>query len=268
MSVAGTMKRTAISAYDGEKTSLLSRLREKLVVATPAAKARQLGQAEDAECLAKIRAGDRDIYQFLVEKYKDRAFSIAYSVLRSKDDAQDVVQESFVKAYLSLNDFRGDSSFYTWFYRIVFNMAVDYKRKLARLPGSVNLMPAEFDSGDAPEKGEKNFENAPDLENRNPQEEVLRKEKAWRISEVVKQLSDEHRAVIMLREVDGMSYDEIAQVIGISRGTVMSRLHYARKRLQGVLAEFAPDGWENAQDSGQDRGLNDGKVDIVRDNHD
>ena len=239
------MKRAAVETLDSGKSSLISRIKERFASPTPAAKARQTGQAEDAECLAKIRAGDRDTYQFLVEKYKDRAFSIAYSVLRSKEDAQDVVQESFVKAYISLNEFRGDSSFYTWFYRVVFNMAVDYKRKLSRSPGSVNLMPAQYEADTAREKAESGLENAPDLDIRNPQEEMLRKEKAKHISAVMGQLSDEHRAVIMLREVDGLSYDEIAQVIGVSRGTVMSRLHYARKRLQGVLAEFAPDGWRD-----------------------
>ncbi|MCB0339713.1 MAG: sigma-70 family RNA polymerase sigma factor, partial [Bdellovibrionales bacterium] len=144
----------------------------------------------------------------------------------------DVAQEAFVKAYLSLKNFRQDSSFYTWLYRIAYNMAIDFKRKVARRGGSA----VEWD----PEMLTEQVSQTPLLqESERPDESFERGELRSALKFALEELTEPHRVVIVLREVDGMSYDEIADVVGVSKGTVMSRLHYARKRLQEILSESA-----------------------------
>lgn len=183
----------------------------------------------DAELVAKASVGDKEAYRVLVEKYQQRVFAIAFDVVRSREDAEDIAQESFVKAYLSLPEFKGESSFYTWLYRIAYNMAIDFRRRTVRRGGA----PVEFDET----RADVVAEAAGSVQNRfgSPQELMLRKEESQQIQKVLTEISPEHRAVITLREIEGLSYEEIADVVGVSKGTVMSRLHYARKHLQQGL---------------------------------
>ncbi|MCB0317916.1 MAG: sigma-70 family RNA polymerase sigma factor [Bdellovibrionales bacterium] len=200
---------------------------------------------EEKELVRLATAGDKDAFRQLVERYQNRAFTIAFSITKSHEEAEDIVQESFVKAYLSLKKFKGESSFYTWLYRIVYNMSIDATRRKARRGGES----LEFDeSRDAGEISGQAVVGSVE----NPQEAYLRNETGNRIQNAINQLSEEHRTVIVLREFDGMSYDEISDVLGISRGTVMSRIHYARKYLQKVLLAENPD---EIEDDGNDRVL-------------
>jgi RNA polymerase sigma-70 factor (ECF subfamily) len=190
-------------------------------------------------------AGDKEAYRALVERYQGRLFTTALDIVKTREDAEDVVQETFVKAFLSLGQFKGQSSFYTWLYRICFNMAIDIRRKAGRRGGThlefkenvgVNRAVGtdagrEIGGGDLATR-QQNVEG--------PHDALARKELGRKIQEVLGELSEEHRAVIMLREVDGLDYEEIAQAIGVPKGTVMSRLFYARKALQNALEEFAP----------------------------
>jgi RNA polymerase sigma-70 factor (ECF subfamily) len=153
-------------------------------------------------------------------------------IVHSREDAEDIVQESFVKAYASLGSFRQQSSFYTWLYRIAFNLAIDWKRRAARRGGD------KYELGDI-DQG-KVTAAVPQAET--PSDQIYRKEQSKLISAALEQLSEEHRSVIVLREVDGLSYEEIAKVTSSSIGTVMSRLHYARKKLQVALQELRPEG--------------------------
>lgn len=194
----------------------------------------------DKELVSRAAAGDKEAYRVLVEKYQKKCFAIAFEVTRSQEDAEDVVQEAFVKAYLSLPGFKGDSSFYTWLYRIVYNMAIDVKRRRGRQGGDV----VEFDERKTVEEGEGTL--LAEERFAGPGEAMARKEQARRIREVLGDLSQEHRAVVMLREIEGLSYDEIARVLRINKGTVMSRLFYARKKLQKALADMAPSPFEGA----------------------
>lgn len=187
--------------------------------------------ATDEELVKRAQAKDREAYRQLVERYQARAYALAFSILKNKFDAEDVVQESFVKVYLSIGSFKGESSFYTWLYRIVRNMAIDVKRKLARETNYQSeverISEVQADSAAL----QKSQSSSPDYE-------LLRKEKARRIAEVLNNISEEHRTVIILREIDGMDYKQIAQVTGVSKGTIMSRLHYARKKLQQALGDL------------------------------
>jgi RNA polymerase sigma-70 factor (ECF subfamily) len=184
----------------------------------------------DSELVKRASSGDKSAYRVLLEKYQQRVLAIAFDVVKSREDAEDVAQETFVKAYLSLPDFKGESSFYTWLYRIAYNMAIDFRRRSNRRGGAA----VEFDES----RVEGVADESLTLQNRfgTPHELMIRKEESQQIQKVLAELSEEHRAVVTLREIDGMSYEEIAEVIGVSKGTVMSRLHYARKRLQQGLA--------------------------------
>lgn len=186
---------------------------------------------EDKQLVEQSSSGDREAFRGLVERYQGKLLRLVSQIVRSKEDAEDIVQESFVKAYLSLDSFRGQSSFYTWLYRIAFNMAIDFKRRVARRGGE----PAPLEAIDAA----RNVHAVTAVET--PGDAIIRKEQAHVISKALDELSDEHKTVIVLREIDGLSYEDIARVTGVSKGTVMSRLHYARKRMQSSLrTEYAP----------------------------
>jgi RNA polymerase sigma-70 factor (ECF subfamily) len=192
------------------------------------------GQDESAAERALVERaaqGDRDAYRILVEKYQNRVLSLVLSMVKSREDAEDIVQESFVKAYLSLKNFRGESSFYTWIYRVAYNMAIDFQRRDTRRNGVVaEVRPTGGEDEPRPVEGV--------ARDGNPEESAHRRELAASLDEAMAGLSEEHRAVIMLREVDGLSYAEIADSLGVSQGTVMSRIHYAKKYLQRALREF------------------------------
>jgi len=201
--------------------------------------------ATDASLVSATLQGDRDAYRMLVERYQDRMLRTALEILRNEHDAEDVVQESFVKAFLSLDKFKGDSSFFTWLYRITYNMAVDLKRRSQRRGGEHFEYKEHFGVSTEGDSQSSQPEAPSAVANHTvegPHEALVRKQTGSKLEEAFAQLSDEHRAVITLREVDGLDYEEIAQALDIPRGTVMSRLFYARKVLQRVLREIAPDG--------------------------
>lgn len=178
----------------------------------------------------RAASGDKDAYRILVEKYQNRAYSLVLSIVGGREDAEDIVQESFVKAYISLKNFRGESSFYTWIYRVAYNMAIDFRRRVSRRNGVVTEPRLNDQNESVQVEGV--------AQDGDPEKSAERKQLAATLDEAMAQLSEEHRAVIVLREIEGMSYAEIADVLGVSQGTVMSRIHYAKKHLQKALKEF------------------------------
>lgn len=196
----------------------------------------------DKELVTTTLKGDRAAYRKLVERYQGRLFNMALDVVKNREDAEDVIQETFVKAFLSLDKFKGDSSVYTWLYRIAFNMAVDVRRKSARRGGnhveykeSLGVSRSGTAQNDSQEDLSPLFKSV-----EGPHEALVRKEAGQKIHQVLSQLSEDHRAVITLREIDGLNYEEISEALNIPRGTVMSRLFYARKALQEALGDFNP----------------------------
>ena len=205
----------------------------------------ELTARDDNDLVRMTLAGDKEAYRALVERYQGRLFSTALDIVKTREDAEDVVQETFVKAFLSLGQFKGQSSFYTWVYRICFNMAIDIRRKAGRRGGThlefkehTGVNRAAVQEGARETGGNGLASHSQNVEG--PHDALARKELGRKIQEVLGELSEEHRAVIMLREVDGLDYEEIAEAIGVPKGTVMSRLFYARKALQKALEEFAP----------------------------
>jgi RNA polymerase sigma-70 factor (ECF subfamily) len=181
----------------------------------------------DGELVERARQGDREAFRVLVERYQRKVAALALGMLRNREDALDVVQDTFTKAYQSLDKFKGDSSFYTWIYRIGVNLCIDHQRREARYV-QVGSDPNETPDEVAPPSAE-------DLERDEPFESARSSEIGARLLDAINELTPEHRAVILLREVDGLSYEEISQVLDCPKGTVMSRLHYARRLLQSRL---------------------------------
>ena len=186
---------------------------------------------DDHELVAAARRGDRDAFRTLFDRYHRRAYALAFGVLRHPDDALDVVQDAFIKAHKYLDKFEGNSSFYTWLYRIVMNLAIDHLRKHRR------VKPVELD--------EQHFEQAagddsllPKILGGNPGRALMDKQIRARIDQALEALSDNHRAVLIMRELEGMSYEEMAQAMGCSKGTIMSRLFHARKNMQRQLLDL------------------------------
>lgn len=205
---------------------------------------KQEGPSDEALVAATL-SGEREAYRTLVERYQGRMMRMALEILKNQEDAEDVVQESFVKAFLSLDKFKGESSFFTWLYRITHNMAVDLQRRQQRRGGQHFEYKEQISvSRDVvPGQNEAESEISPAVQNvEGPHEALVRKQTASRLDKAFAELSDEHRAVITLREVDGLDYEEISHALGVPRGTVMSRLFYARKALQRALREIQPDG--------------------------
>lgn len=189
----------------------------------------------DKQLVAKFKAGDLDAFKQLYERYHKRLISVAIGVLNNPEDAEDIVQNAFIKAHRNIASFKGNSSFYTWIYRIVFNLCIDLSRKAYKKRESGTDSPSNLDvlsraSGQNPNKYIGNIIG--------PESAFKNKNIAERISAALENLSAEHRAAVILREVDGFSYKQISEVLGCSKGTVMSRLHSARKYLQENLKDL------------------------------
>jgi RNA polymerase sigma-70 factor (ECF subfamily) len=189
----------------------------------------ELPPVPDAELVRAASGGDQEAFRELMERYRGRAYAVALGILGDPDEALDAVQDAFIKAYYNLKDFRGGSSFYTWFYRMLVNGSIDRWRRTGR-KGEVALDEAHATGDDSPpEVG---------VYPRTPEELAGNRQLADALNRAIAALPEYHRAVILLREVDGLSYDEIAESLGCSVGTVMSRLHYARGRLKLALQKY------------------------------
>jgi RNA polymerase sigma-70 factor (ECF subfamily) len=187
----------------------------------------------DINLVKLARNGDRMAFQKLVERYQRRIFGLCYGMVRNPDDAMDLVQETFVKVFKSLERFEGQSSFYTWAYRIATNVSIDFLRKQKR-QRTVDYDDAIMRDDEVEDIGSL----LPSRLGVNPAKVYGRRELLEKIEEALGTLSDHHRQAILLREVEGLSYQEIADVMEVSIGTVMSRLHHARKNMQKQLADY------------------------------
>ena len=184
--------------------------------------------SDDRQLVERATRGDRGAFEQLVKRYQRRVFAVALGMLRNADDARDVCQESFLKAYRNLAGFNGASQFYTWLYRIVWNGCLDHLRKQRRVE-------VEFDETIAPDGASDETGTLAHHAGADPAAALVDKELRRDILASLATLSPAHRTVLVLREVDGLSYDEIAEVVGCPVGTVMSRLFHARKKMQERL---------------------------------
>ncbi len=189
-------------------------------------------QTDDQKLVEEAKAGDRRAFRELYERYQRRVYSIAYGYLRNQEDALDVLQEAFVKVHRNIDRFEGQSSFYTWLYRIVANLSIDHLRKKKRRR---DVPFEERRDNDA------TVATLPMARFGDPRRAAHSHEIMQAIEAAMSELSDNHRAVLVMREVQGLSYTEMAQAMNCSKGTIMSRLFHARKNIQAVLAQqFGP----------------------------
>jgi RNA polymerase sigma-70 factor (ECF subfamily) len=182
--------------------------------------------ADDSQLVERCRAGDLSAFEPLVLKYRQRVWRLAYQTLGDREEAWDVAQEAFVRAYQALPRFRGQSAFYTWLFRIVVNLATDRWRQQA-------AQARAFGSEPVPE--EEWGRSLPDPAE-GPERRALRAADRDLIRRALDSLPPNHRTIIMLSDIEGLSYREIAEVLRVPMGTVMSRLHNARRRLKVLLA--------------------------------
>lgn len=190
---------------------------------------------DDLTLVERVRTGDQRAFKLLVERYQRKVFSVALGMLKDKEEARDVAQEAFVKVYRYLDHFKGDASFYTWLYRITVNICIDVIRK----KGSGGTREAvEFDETVKMDVAEANIGALGSRLGTNPQKSALRAELAQRITEAIHQIPEAHRQILLLREVEGMSYEDLSRTLNIPKGTVMSRLFHARLKMQKILGEY------------------------------
>ena len=173
-------------------------------------------QAAEIELIYRAQSGDTEAFGQLVTKYRIRIFNTINVIVCDENDAWDLAQEAFLKAWRSIKRFQGGSSFYTWLYRITTNVTIDSLRRKCR-------------------RNEVELDDAIPSSLPSPRANYRRTEISEHINAALAQLTPEHRAVIVLKEIEDLQYHEIAEILGISVGTVMSRLFYARKKLQSLF---------------------------------
>ena len=192
-------------------------------------KKRDKTTACDTELVQLAIDGDLTAFTELVNRYYSRSVRVAFGMLKSRQDAEDIVQDAFVKAHLKLKNFQGQSSFYTWLYRIVINLSIDRLRKRKREKR------VDVDDSYAKDCVAAGTNLWPNFESHCPEKQAKRGDLVNMLQVALLSLNEQHRAILLLREVDGLSYDEIADVLNIKKGTVMSRLFHARQAMKKTL---------------------------------
>jgi len=186
--------------------------------------------ADERALVATAKEGDLSAYDELVRRYQERIYATIYHMTANHEDANDLAQESFIKAYRALKSFKGDSSFFTWVYRIAVNKTINFlKQRKKRVQMSLNDL--DF-----------NAEHDPDLvalvSEKTPRRDLNLNELQERLNAAMLKLSEVHRMVVTLHDIQGLSHDEISRILDCNTGTVRSRLFYARQQLQAHLSEF------------------------------
>jgi RNA polymerase sigma-70 factor (ECF subfamily) len=189
---------------------------------------------DDLTLVKRVRSGDQRAFKLLVERYQRKVYAVALGMLKDKEEAMDVSQEAFVKVYKYLDHFKGDSSFYTWLYRITVNICIDVMRRKGSAGGEME----EFDESAPMDLSEARIGALGSRLGTNPQKSALRRELAEKIQEALAAVPEKHRAILLLREVEGMSYEDLSRTLDIPKGTVMSRLFHARAKVQKILSEY------------------------------
>lgn len=185
---------------------------------------------DELQLVRKAQQGDLSAYDDLVRRYQERIYATVYHMTANHEDATDLAQESFIKAFQALKSFKGDSSFFTWVYRIAVNKTINFlKQRKSRTHLSLNDL-------------DLNAENDPALvaliSHKTPRRDLNLVELQAKLNEAMQKLSDDHRLVVTLHDIQGLSHEEISEIMDCNIGTVRSRLFYARQQLQGYLSDY------------------------------
>ena len=200
---------------------------------------------QELAVIRRVQRGDTDAFEALVAAYEKNVFNVALQMTGNREDAQDMTQEAFLKAYSSLSSFRGDSKFSSWLYRIGSNVCLDFKRRQGRRPSS--SLTVEDDEGE-------NIQLDIADESQSPEALLERKMTREAVRAGLQQLPDEQRQILLLREIQGLSYEEIGEAMGLEAGTVKSRIFRARKKLCAFLLKDGniPDSISSSKSRGSD----------------
>jgi RNA polymerase sigma factor (sigma-70 family) len=186
--------------------------------------------AEEQKLVRRAQTGDLKAYDELVRRYQERIYATLYHMTSNHEDANDLAQETFIKAYQALKSFKGGASFYTWVYRIGVNKTINFLKQRNRRP-QMSLNDVDF-----------NVENDPDLvalvSDKTPRRDAALAELQEKLNGALQKLSDTHRLAVVLHDVQGLAHEEIAKIMGCNIGTVRSRLFYARQQLQAYLSDY------------------------------
>jgi RNA polymerase sigma-70 factor (ECF subfamily) len=186
--------------------------------------------ADEAELVRKSQRGDLQAYDDLVRRYQERIYATIYHMTSNHEDANDLAQDTFIKAYQAIKSFKGGSSFYTWLYRIAVNKTINFLKQRR------NRSHMSLDDLDV------NVENNPELvslvSDKTPRREAGLAELQEKLNEAMQKLSEDHRLAVTLHDVQGVPHEEIAKIMDCNIGTVRSRLFYARQQLQGYLSDY------------------------------
>lgn len=185
---------------------------------------------DDQELVRSVQGGDLAAYDELVRRYQVRIYATLYHMTSNHEDANDLAQESFIKAFHAIKSFKGESSFFTWLYRIAVNKTINFlKQRKNRIYLSLNDL-------------DLNAENDPDLvafvSEKNPRRDMSLTELQEKLNAAIQRLSEDHRLVVTLHDIQGLSHEEIGKIMDCNVGTVRSRLFYARQQLQAFLSDY------------------------------
>jgi RNA polymerase sigma-70 factor (ECF subfamily) len=188
------------------------------------------GISDEMDFVKKARGGDLTAFDELVRRYQERIYATVFHMTSNHEDANDLTQETFIKAHQALKSFKGDSSFFTWIYRIAVNKTINLlKKRKNRIHISLNDM-------------DLNAENDPELvslvSNKTPRRDLNLSELQEKLNTAMLTLSEDHRLVVTLHDIQGLSHEEIGKIMDCNVGTVRSRLFYARQQLQAQLADY------------------------------
>ena len=186
---------------------------------------------EDKQLVRRAQEGDLSAFDELIRRYQERVYATVYHMTSNHEDANDLTQETFVKAYKALSSFKGDSGFFTWVYRIAVNKTINFLKQKKNRHNGFSLNDLDF-----------NAEHDPDLvalvSDKNPRRDMGLAELHEKLNEAMQKLSDVHRLVVTLHDIQGLSHEEIGKIMDCNPGTVRSRLFYARQQLQGALSDY------------------------------
>lgn len=192
---------------------------------------------DDLTLVRRARSGDQRAFGLLVERYQKKVYAVALGMVKDAEEAMDVSQEAFVKVHRYLDRFKGDSSFYTWLYRITTNTCIDVLRRR----GVNSSDSVEYDDTVELDMAEADLGLLSSQLDASPSRTLLRRELGEKLEEALAQLPEKHRAILLLRELEGMSYEDLSRTLEIPKGTVMSRLFHARAKVQRLLADYLND---------------------------
>lgn len=190
------------------------------------------GSTLDSVLVARTQEGDPAAFDELIRKYNTRLYGLVFNMTSNHEDTNDLLQDIFAKAYRSIGGFRGHSSFYTWLHTIGVNMTINFLKKRNR------RYSLSMDDAESTLQSDKEFIELTTSGVGNPVREANLNELQRRLNDALQKLSEEHRVVVVMFDIQGMPHGEISKILGVSEGTIRSRLFYAHKQLQNYLEEF------------------------------